>query len=65
MNLGEKRAAIEFFLGFSLVIEMGVVGEGPNEDGVSMVVVGDSGVIGVIGVNNEEYDSCRSFLSRE
>lgn len=60
MNFGEKRAAIEFFRGLPLEIEVGVVG-GPNEE-LSMV---DDGEIGVIGVNSEEYDSCRSFLSRE
>lgn len=61
-NLGEKRAAMEFFLGFSLEIEEGVAGAGPNDDGVSMVVAAEGGVT---GVNSDENESCRSFLSRE
>jgi hypothetical protein len=49
VNLGEKSAAIELFLG-----DEGVVGVmGPNEDGVSMVVACESGVS---GVSNEVFD---------
>lgn len=62
VNLGEKSAAIEFFLGFSLEIDVGVVGDGAKDDGVSMVVANESGVK---GVNNDESDNCLSFLSRE
>jgi hypothetical protein len=52
VNLGEKSAAMEFFRG-----DEGVLGEtGPKQDGVSMVVACESGVIGVIGVNSEDTD---------
>lgn len=63
----EKSAAIEFFLGLSLEMDVGVVGEGANDDGVSIVVAADSG--GVKGFNNndddDESDNCFSFLARE
>lgn len=58
----EKSAAIEFFLGLSLEMDVGVVGEGANDDGVSIVVAKDSGVK---GVSNDESDNCLSFLSKE
>jgi hypothetical protein len=74
VNFGEKSAAIEFFRGRSLEIEVGVVGDAANDDGVSIVVV-EIGVSGVSGVNNEASESfcdnsdasesCFSFFSSE
>lgn len=58
-NFGGKKAEMEFFLGRSLDIEVGVIGEGANDDGVSIVVAAES------GVSSELDDSCRSFLSKE
>lgn len=64
VNLGEKRAAIEFFLG--RLSDVGVAGVGvsdaANDDGVSIVVAPESGVK---GVNKDETDNCFSFRSRE
>lgn len=62
VNLGEKRVAIEFFLGFSLEIDVGVAGEAAKDDGVSIVVTAESGVS---GASNDALDDCLSFFSRE
>jgi hypothetical protein len=57
VNLGEKSAAMELFLGDEGVA--GVAGpkedgvRGPKDDGVSMVVACESGVS---GVNSDEFD---------
>lgn len=62
VNLGEKRATMEFFRDLSLETDVGVMGAEAKDDGVSMVVAADSGVK---GVSNDVSDNCFSFRSRE
>lgn len=62
VNLGEKSVAMEFFLGLSLEMDVGVEGECAKDNGVSMVVVLESGVN---GVKRDESEICLCFLSRE
>lgn len=71
VNFDEKSAAIEFFRGRSLDIDVGVVGDAANDDGVSRVVV-ESGVSGVSSEASESFcdnsdasESCFSFFASE